>query len=84
MITCTRDDWLNALMSSQSKLVIERFGLTRVSSRCELCDRVIPEHYLTMVVDETNDRQNEQELRLTEDMLVLPNASPSSSGTTCV
>jgi len=59
------DQWLTALSDPRTDLNVERFGLTQVSSRWHLQHRVIPEHYLTMVVKHNNCCQAGSDLKKT-------------------
>jgi len=46
-------DWLQAVVDPRIKLVVERFGRTRVAADWALKHRVVEEHYLTFFLHET-------------------------------
>ncbi|RMD81323.1 MAG: AraC family transcriptional regulator [Lentisphaerae bacterium] len=47
--TLTNREWLQTLVDPRVTFVVERFGHTRVSREWRLCNRRIPQHYLTFV-----------------------------------
>jgi AraC-like DNA-binding protein/mannose-6-phosphate isomerase-like protein (cupin superfamily) len=53
MKTISRAKFFNSMLNPGNPLQIERFGRTRVPGSWRLRDRVVPEHYLSMIVEDT-------------------------------